>query len=352
MPHPDSNDDLPDDDDYDEDQRKPPDSYRDWWYHSDHLGSSTYLTDNFGRPSHYYETLPFGEMIVEHNQSSFYDNKYKFNGKELDEATQMYYYGARYYDPRISIFISVDPLAEQFTGWTPYHYVHQNPINLIDPTGMSADGWIEHSTRNGDKLVTYDAEINTKEEAIKKGYRNVEAVSEVLHYEGTSGSYTMNKDGTVDNNNTGTNTDVGFNPIRTNDGYYISENNPLKATASGLQDAGDALTYIGLGASITGVGAVPGGVLMTAGEAMNVIGTGIESSYLISQGKVKEGFTKFGISLFFIGTGNLGVKATQKIAGKEAVEQGLNNGAETLIQGTNTVIEKTIGADTEKMLNK
>src|SRR5690554_201732 len=34
----------------------------------------------------------------------------------------------------------VDPLAEKFVGWTPYHYVHQNPINLIDPTGMSAEG--------------------------------------------------------------------------------------------------------------------------------------------------------------------------------------------------------------------
>src|SRR5690554_7774977 len=83
-------------------------------------------------------------MIVEHNQSTTYsggqyDNAYKFNGKELDEATQIYYYGARYYDPRISIFISVDPLAEQFVGWTPYHYVHNNPINLIDPTGMSAE---------------------------------------------------------------------------------------------------------------------------------------------------------------------------------------------------------------------
>src|SRR5690554_6532323 len=151
MPHPDSNDDLPDDDDYDEDQRKPPDSYRDWWYHSDHLGSSTYLTDNFGRPSHYYETLPFGEMIVEHNQSSYYkdpypttntgtyDNKWKFNGKELDDATGMYYYGARYYDPRISIFVSVDPLAEKYPDWTPYHYVHNNPVNMIDPTGMEAD---------------------------------------------------------------------------------------------------------------------------------------------------------------------------------------------------------------------
>jgi|GEM_PF-763781 len=136
------NDDIPIEDPVDESLRKPI-----WWYHTDHLGSSTYLTDNFGRPSHYYETLPFGEMMVEHNQSANnptnggYNNAYKFNGKELDDATGMYYYGARYYDPRISIFVSVDPLAEQFAGWTPYHYVHQNPINLIDPTGMYGESW-------------------------------------------------------------------------------------------------------------------------------------------------------------------------------------------------------------------
>src|SRR5690554_6130786 len=116
-------------------------------YHTDHLGSSTYLTDNFGRPSHYYETLPFGEMIVEHNQSTYYkspypttntgdyDNAYKFNGKELDAATGMYYYGARYYDPRISIFVSVDPLAEKYPNIGGYVYVANNPINAIDPDG-------------------------------------------------------------------------------------------------------------------------------------------------------------------------------------------------------------------------
>ncbi|MBW3520167.1 RHS repeat-associated core domain-containing protein [Flavobacterium sp. NKUCC04_CG] len=77
--------------------------------------------------------------MVEQNQSTYYNNGYKFNAKELDAATGMYYYGARYYDPSTSIFLSVDPLAEQFPGWTPYHYVHNNPINLIDPTGMSAE---------------------------------------------------------------------------------------------------------------------------------------------------------------------------------------------------------------------
>jgi len=59
----------------------------------------------------------------------------------------VYYYGARYYDPRISIFVSVDPLAEQFVGWSPYHYVHNNPINMIDPTGMSAE-WIPDNEGN------------------------------------------------------------------------------------------------------------------------------------------------------------------------------------------------------------
>src|SRR5690606_27422216 len=138
LPDPGSNDHLPDDDDYDEDQRKPI-----WWYHTDHLGSSTYLTDNFGRPSHYYETLPFGEMMVEHNQSANvpsgvgYDNKWKFNGKELDDATQMYYYGARYYDPRISIFVSVDPLAEKYPNYGGYIYTLNNPIMFVDPDGRS-----------------------------------------------------------------------------------------------------------------------------------------------------------------------------------------------------------------------
>src|SRR5690606_7615714 len=102
------------------------------------LGSSSYLTDNFGRPTHYYDQLPFGESMVEHNQSQYYGNQYKFNGKELDVATGMYYYGARYYDPRLSIFISVDPLAEQ--TFEPYSYTGNNPIMFTDPTGMSKEG--------------------------------------------------------------------------------------------------------------------------------------------------------------------------------------------------------------------
>ena len=62
---------------------------------------------------------------------------YLFNGKELDSETGLYYYGARYYDPRVSIFLNVDPLAEK--TMTPYAYTNNNPIMLVDPDGRSGE---------------------------------------------------------------------------------------------------------------------------------------------------------------------------------------------------------------------
>ena len=96
--------------------------------------------------------------MVEHNQSANnptnggYNNAYKFNGKELDDATGMYYYGARYYDPRISIFVSVDPLAEQ--TMEPYLYTGNNPIMFTDPTGMSKDGIIVGNDNSTNKTAS------------------------------------------------------------------------------------------------------------------------------------------------------------------------------------------------------
>jgi len=97
--------------------------------------------------------------MVEHNQSANnptnggYNNAYKFNGKELDDATGMYYYGARYYDPRISIFVSVDPAAEEYRDVTPYAYVANNPVNAIDPDGKRIIYTIEG--RDGKKGSKY-----------------------------------------------------------------------------------------------------------------------------------------------------------------------------------------------------
>ncbi|MGB6035792.1 MAG: RHS repeat-associated core domain-containing protein [Cryomorphaceae bacterium] len=105
-----------------------------YFYHSDHLGSTGYITDAAGSVSQHLEYLPFGEALVDEHSTA--DTlHYLFNGKERDELTGLYYYGARYYNPKTSVWLSVDPLAEKYPSLSPYNYVANNPLNLIDPDG-------------------------------------------------------------------------------------------------------------------------------------------------------------------------------------------------------------------------
>src|SRR5690606_11473164 len=97
---------------------------------------------------------------------------------------------------------------------------------------------------------------------------------------------------------------VGFNPIRTSDGTYIVENNGLKQTSQGLQSGGDAATYTELALAITGIDAPLGAGFTAVGVWTNFVRTLIESGYLISQGKDREGITKILMTLFFIGPEN------------------------------------------------
>ncbi len=64
-------------------------------------------------------------------------SRYKFGGKEV--VSGVYDFGARYYYPAIGRFMGVDPLAEDYAGVSPYAYVLNDPLKLIDPTGMSVE---------------------------------------------------------------------------------------------------------------------------------------------------------------------------------------------------------------------
>src|SRR5690554_3737367 len=121
-----------------------PKMYDAYWYHPDHLGSSSFITNTTGEISQHMEYLPFGETLVEEHLNS-YNSPFKFNGKEYDAETGNYYYGARYLNPKWSMWLGVDPLAEKFPDWNPYNYTLQNPINLVDPDGMAPDDWIRKS---------------------------------------------------------------------------------------------------------------------------------------------------------------------------------------------------------------
>jgi len=105
-----------------------------FFYHSDHLGSTSYITDDHANITQYDAYLPYGELLVDEHSSSE-DLPYKFNGKQFDNETGLYYYGARYLNPVTNIWYGVDVLAEKYLNIGSYVYCAGNPVKLIDTDG-------------------------------------------------------------------------------------------------------------------------------------------------------------------------------------------------------------------------
>ena len=73
-------------------------------------------------------------------------------GKEKDSETGCYYFGARYYNPDLSLWLSVDPMSDKYPNLSPYNYCAWNPLRLIDPNGeeiVIKDGDNTYYYKNG-----------------------------------------------------------------------------------------------------------------------------------------------------------------------------------------------------------
>ena len=104
------------------------------YHHGDHLGSSQVVTNGDGDFHNQEEYYPYGETSF----GSYEKKRYRYSGKERDEETGLYYYGARYYAPWLGRWMSCDP-ASIIDGMNLFVYVRNNPIRRIDINGMESE---------------------------------------------------------------------------------------------------------------------------------------------------------------------------------------------------------------------
>ena len=111
-----------------------------YYYHTDGLGSITELTDPSSSVIEKYSYDIFGNVIIKDAQGnvlsqSAVGNPYFFTARAIDPETGLYYYRARYYNPKIGRFLQTDPVGYS-AGINLYAYCSNNPINRTDPSGL------------------------------------------------------------------------------------------------------------------------------------------------------------------------------------------------------------------------
>ena len=154
--------------------------------HSDHLGSAAWITNENGKCIQYIHYAPFGELMDNQRVGS-YDERFKFTGKERDEESGYDYFGARYYTSNLSMWLSVDPLADIYPSYSPYLYCFGRIIMMSDPNGWgdpltvmkvrrmatsNTFGMVRHYADGRPKPhqgVDYQAAIGTEIMAVKSG---------------------------------------------------------------------------------------------------------------------------------------------------------------------------------------
>ncbi|NLL28657.1 MAG: RHS repeat-associated core domain-containing protein [Bacteroidales bacterium] len=106
-------------------------------YHTDHLGSNSFVTDYSGKAIQELRYMPYGEILTnKRSTGSNYNTPYKFSAKEKDAETGFNYFGARYYVDYMYVWLSVDPMSDKYPSTSPYMYCLGNPVKLVDPDGM------------------------------------------------------------------------------------------------------------------------------------------------------------------------------------------------------------------------
>ncbi|VAW98248.1 hypothetical protein MNBD_GAMMA22-2437, partial [hydrothermal vent metagenome] len=130
------------------------------YYHNDQLGSPIAASDEYGFKLWTEHYQAYGERTV--NNANADQNRFWFTGKPQDSNTGLSYFGARYYDPLIGRFMSVDPVGARegdVHNFNRYAYANNNPYMFVDPDGKDAlPGFARDMAKmQGRDMVEYDA---------------------------------------------------------------------------------------------------------------------------------------------------------------------------------------------------
>jgi len=139
------------------------------YYHKDHLGSTRAVVNAAGTILDATDYYPFGLAMPGRSQTTAPGTKEGFTGHERDDEVGLDYMVARRYSSELGRFLSIDPMADEYPGINPYHYVGNDPVSFIDPSGMyrvhsaynSGRGVVSRVTRTNHGLVRGVETINT-----------------------------------------------------------------------------------------------------------------------------------------------------------------------------------------------
>ncbi|MCD8043555.1 MAG: RHS repeat-associated core domain-containing protein [Tannerellaceae bacterium] len=106
-----------------------------YFYQKDHQGNNRVVLEQSGNIHQKTNYYPFGESFSESMSGDVQPYKYNGQEKESDFGLNLYDYHARWYDPTVGSFTSMDPLAEKYYSVSPYVYTFNNPVRFIDPDG-------------------------------------------------------------------------------------------------------------------------------------------------------------------------------------------------------------------------
>ena len=311
-----------------------------YFYHPDHLGSSSYITDREGRITQHTEYIAFGEVLFEEHSTSR-TMPYLFNGKELDTETGLYYYGARYLDSKTSLWLNTDPLS----GYNPIqeteHYIDgQHNNGVFNPMNHNTYGY------------TYNNPIIYIDPNGKQSYFDPTGVGSYIQGQlqgiGTYAQYKVSK--TYNDTK-----QAIINTAKQAQTWVKNNKKEILSLAKNFQETGDQATIAGLGmaaagAPVAGVGAAPGLALSTAGGISSTVGTAMEVGVeLITQDFSDN---KTGKAIYNIGTAYIIDKTIDALIPGPTPTKGMTSQAQKKLNEMNKVKTEIIRETSKKAVEK